>query len=612
MLDLFKKDANGANSAIDVFTSGGSASLSGSGTGVTPDDPIRIDSGELSLTTEVGMVITSAGNGVAILEPIDVVERIVREKERKARDDEMKEQKSKLLSVVTPRYQPELLRDTMHSSYLPSNPLETPVVPEGAPSSTFPAPYTRPAPETRFRLDPKHPWGPRPTLPRPNWSRIAPPSSYEIPVANAGNQSKDPRISKRSSKKLSKVDQTAQQKRDEAFASDWSLMEERLEKYMWGLDSEAPSSTPGQSIGETSSKSNSFSAVKEKTNTEYLCDLRGVCLDAATCAYTYVLPKAPFRAFVKGSLSGEAGGTDHSASTLNISVSSSQKQQRKQKKPAALGPKRKPRNAPSNSRAKSSESAPSVASSRELTPALQRQGSTSSLSSSNSDSSSPRPATPPSEPSVDATVIEAEIPLGFPEGFTAISTFEEYGVEMPNYYNFHEYTTGTSKASADVSRSAESAVASLIDAAPSLSPDHPSLSSTAKSSESIFSSQSFPAAASTQPTFPTSVTGFDYAFGNPYANSSSYPDNLSSSTKNMASGMHMINALIDDAGSTSNLGVSTAQVNHGFAAPPHSTSSATAWGVSNAGVNFYMASVNTGMNANYGMSFHALSGGGMW
>nr|AEN14457.1 HD2 homeodomain mating-type protein Le.a2-2 [Lentinula edodes] len=488
MLDMFNINSKGSSSSI----SPGSGSGSGSGQGMTPDDPIQIDGVPSSMTTtsmmmmisencddesRMGMTLTNAGNGISILEPIDVVERMVREKERKAVEEEMREERKKYLSVIAPA-------SFNHNNNHDNLPISTTTNPLDSPSSSrdtlFPAPFTRPPAHLQFRYrvapaaassssssssssstdthtpppPPTHAAFPpsndtnppitgtvRPILPPPTWTRLAPPTSYQVPPpptststtplpsthpsthpstkSKKKSKSKEKRPTKEElrlldeSKRLLEIDEAIMMKRL-WFCSFDDRVESGTIRAQGGVSTyesiaggvvereknALTSTTSSNPIKPKSSVSTATSTSKAKSILQKL----GVGLDAATCAYTYVLPKAPFWALVRDGGRGERGegsfstssssslsssfssGSDSSASfdlsssrdssssfnslmssdspsspptpppatphefplSVCLSVSSSHKPTRKGfKKPAALGPKRRPRNAPS-------------------------------------------------------------------------------------------------------------------------------------------------------------------------------------------------------------------------------------------------------------------------
>ncbi|KAJ4485857.1 hypothetical protein J3R30DRAFT_3401573 [Lentinula aciculospora] len=473
MLDLFninfdlKGGSESSNGTTALTKSKGS--LRAMGSGKTPNDPIQIDTADMTssshlhmpdslnslhgMTTTSGMTITPAGNGISILEPIDVVERMVREKAggkagrkermRKKEEEgrEMWEEKDKFLSIIAP---PSFLPLTPSSQ----NPLDfvisnvSSTSPTSTPTSVFPAPFIRPSPELQFRYrvapsslssSSSPPTSPtsssslfsnnepstitgttRPLLPSPTWTRLAPSTSYEVPPpptsitprfsssrsskAKQGKMGKNDKIGKNENdtigKRLSQEDlQTQARQLEEAEdlmlerAWFWSiddnededvvvqsralpLLSLNSEKSKQSGDNESAVTGINTTTATSSAKSVKSSTAKSKAKS--ILEALGIGSDAATCAYTYVLPKAPFWALVQqgGSLVSSFSASTFASSSstafplslndtnkntdpgmdMEISVSSSHGRSRGNKtgsrKPAALGPKRKPKNAP--------------------------------------------------------------------------------------------------------------------------------------------------------------------------------------------------------------------------------------------------------------------------
>ncbi|KAJ3886158.1 homeodomain protein [Lentinula edodes] len=417
MLDMFN-----INSKIPRIPGGSS----GSGQGMTPDDPIQID-GTAEMTsmisehydeTRMGMTLTNAGNGISVLEPIDVVERMVREKERKAVEEEMKEERKKYLSVIAP---PSFNNNHPISAPISPNPLDSPL---SSPDTLFPAPFTRPPAhlQFRYRVAPDSSSSPsssstrtfsptndtdstitgtvRPILPPPSWTRLAPPTSYQLPPPPTSTSTSTsttphpPPKPKKKPKRPTKEELRLLEDSKRTLEIDEAIMMKRL--WFCSFDDRVESGTiraqggvstyesiPGGVVEReksgyaASANSNSNSNKPKSSTAKSILQKLGVGLDAATCAYTYVLPKAPFWALVRDgsdsssssasssfSFSSSASSSSSSSSTASssssslasheFSVSSSHKSTRKGvKKPAALGPKRKPRNAPSGVQAAS-------------------------------------------------------------------------------------------------------------------------------------------------------------------------------------------------------------------------------------------------------------------
>ncbi|KAJ3965766.1 hypothetical protein EV361DRAFT_628053 [Lentinula raphanica] len=427
----------------------------GSGTGSTPDDPIHIDTSEMSMSMsrekERGMTITSAGNGVGVMELDDDVERVARRRERKKGEDgekekevreEMREQRNKLLSVIRPRIRYKRRPST-------PNPLDTPTYTS---PTAFPTPFTPPPADLQFR------------------NRVTPPSTSFPTLPHSHSPPKNP---------MSKQEYKETLKTTTSLLSSLSL----------SLSSPSPSSPYPP---------------KPQTRIKSLMHAFGAGIDAATCAYTYVLPKAPFWA----------------------SVSVQPPSQAQRKKPAALGPKRNPRNAPSASpsSASSSRAKPKAVVAKRHSPTpepglgggggLQRYSSQSSLASTSSSSSSsssssftysPPRTPPPSGPEHDSVHIfdpspssvfsspfafnpippttnpsssfssfashphpsspssftaptttptsssSSSIPPGFPEGFVPFSQISSSTMSLPEYYTFATATRPNPKPPVSVS-----------------------------------------------------------------------------------------------------------------------------------------------------------------
>ncbi|KAJ3721683.1 hypothetical protein C8R42DRAFT_776085 [Lentinula raphanica] len=425
-----------------------------SGTGTTPDDPIHIDTSEMSMSMsrekERGMTITSAGNGVGVMELDDDVERVARRRERRKGEDgekerevreEMRAQRNKLLSVIRPRIRYKRRPST-------PNPLDTPTY---ASPTAFPTAFTPPPAELQFR------------------NRVTPPSTSFPTLPHSHSPPKNP---------------MTKQEYKETLKTTTSL----LSSLSLSLSSPSPSSpTPP----------------KPQTRIKSLMHAFGAGIDAATCAYTYVLPKAPFWA---------------SVSVQPPSQAQSQAQAQR-KKPAALGPKRNPRNAPSASpsSASSSKAKPKAVVAKRHSPTpepgfggggggggLQRYSSQSSLASTSSSSSSsssftysPPRTPPPSGPEHDSvhifdpspssvfsspfafnpvpptanpsssfssvashphpsssssfTPTPTSIPPGFPEGFVPFSQISSSTMSLPEYYTFATATKPNPKPPVSVS-----------------------------------------------------------------------------------------------------------------------------------------------------------------
>ncbi|KAJ3873017.1 HD2 homeodomain mating-type protein Le.a2-4 [Lentinula edodes] len=461
MLDMFN-----INSKIPRIPGGSS----GSGQGMTPDDPIQIDGVPSSMMTttsmmmisencddesRMGMTLTSAGNGISILEPIDVVERMVREKERKAVEEEMREERKKYLSVIAPasfncnnHYNHD--NHPISTTTTTTNPLDSP---PSSRDTLFPAPFTRPPAHLQFRYrvapdsssspsssstrafspsndtDPPITGTVRPILPPPTWSRLAPPTSYQVPPPPTSTTPHPPPKPKKKPKRPTKEELRLLEDSKRTLEIDEAIMMKRL--WFCSFDDRVESGTIRAQGGVSTYESIAGGVVEREKNTvsansnsnpnkpksptstskaKSILQKLGVGLDAATCAYTYVLPKAPFWALVRDGGRGERGegcfstsssslsssssasssfdssassdlsaslsssrdlsssfdssmtsfpSTSHSSSSSpssslashEFSVSSSHKPTRRGlKKPAALGPKRRPRNAPSGSR----------------------------------------------------------------------------------------------------------------------------------------------------------------------------------------------------------------------------------------------------------------------
>ncbi|KAJ3769532.1 hypothetical protein FB446DRAFT_847646 [Lentinula raphanica] len=434
----------------------------GSGTGTTPDDPIHIDTSEMSMSMsrerekERGMTITSAGNGVGVMELDDDVERVARRRERRKGEEgekerevreEMRAQRNKLLSVIRPR-----IRYKRRPSI--PNPLDTPTY---ASPTAFPTAFTPPPADLQFR------------------NRVTPPSTSFPTLPHSPPPPKNP---------------MTKQEYKETLKTTTSLLSSL------SLSSPSPSSpTPP----------------KPQTRIKSLMHAFGTGIDAATCAYTYVLPKAPFWA----------------------SVSVQPPSQAQRKKPAALGPKRNPRNAPSASpsSASSSRTKPKAVVAKRHSPTpepglgggggLQRYSSQSSLASTSSSSSSsssftysPPRTPPPSGPEHDSVHIfdpspssvcsspfafnsippttnpsssfssvaphphpsssssftpvsttttsssssSSSIPPGFPEGFVPFSQISSSTMSLPEYYTFATATKPNPKPPVSVSVSESESV----------------------------------------------------------------------------------------------------------------------------------------------------------
>ncbi|KAJ3832946.1 hypothetical protein F5878DRAFT_431855 [Lentinula raphanica] len=424
-----------------------------SGTGSTPDDPIHIDTSEMSMSMsrerekERGMTITSAGNGVGVMELDDDVERVARRRERRKGQDgekerevreEMRAQRNKLLSVIRPRIRYKRRPST-------PNPLDTPTYTS---PTAFPTPFTPPPADLQFR------------------NRVTPPSTSFPTLPHSHSPPKNP---------------MSKQEYKETLKTTTSLLS--------SLSLSSPSPSPP-------------TPPKPQTRIKSLMHAFGAGIDAATCAYTYVLPKAPFWA----------------------SVSVQPPSQAQRKKPAALGPKRNPRNAPSASpsSASSSRAKPKAVVAKRHSPTpepglgggggLQRYSSQSSLASTSSSSSSsssftysPPRTPPPSGPEHDSVHIfdpspssvfsspfafnpippttnpsssfssfashphpsspssftaptttptsssSSSIPPGFPEGFVPFSQISSSTMSLPEYYTFATATKPNPKPPVSVS-----------------------------------------------------------------------------------------------------------------------------------------------------------------
>ncbi|KAJ3820492.1 hypothetical protein F5880DRAFT_1615529 [Lentinula raphanica] len=429
----------------------------GSGTGTTPDDPIHIDTSEMSMSMERekerGMTITSAGNGVGVMELDDDVERVARRRERKKGEDgekerevreEMREQRNKLLSVIRPRIRYKRRPST-------PNPLDTPTY---ASPTAFPTAFTPPPAELQFR------------------NRVTPPSTSFPTLPHSPSPPKNP---------------MTKQEYKETLKTTTSLLS--------SLSLSSPSPSPP-------------SPPKPQTRIKSLMHAFGTGIDAATCAYTYVLPKAPFWA------------------SVSVQPPSRSQSQAQRKKPAALGPKRNPRNAPSASpsSASSSRTKPKAVVAKRHSPTpepglgggggggLQRYSSQSSLASTSSSSSSsssssftysPPRTPPPSGPEHDSVHIfdpspssvfsspfafnpvppttnpsssfssftshphpsspssftttpvtsssSSSIPPGYPEGFVPFSQISSSTMSLPEYYTFATATKPNPKPPVSVS-----------------------------------------------------------------------------------------------------------------------------------------------------------------
>ncbi|KAJ3780502.1 hypothetical protein GGU10DRAFT_415833 [Lentinula aff. detonsa] len=322
---------------------------------------------------------------------------------------EMREQKIKFLSILSP----PTFRAPLQSSFSSSNPLEsnTSTSPETtfpAPSVRPPvelqfryrvAPsLSSPASRSTSTSPPSSPPTPtpikgtiRPILPLPTWPRIAPATSYQIPppptsLSTLAARSKSRSKSKSKSDECGRKGEVKEEGEDEdegrrrALEVDeeemmirlgaWRIdddfdddrdcenredegtmdvdveMKTEVEVHESSSSSKSKSPSPSPSIKPKSKPTTTpKSSPKSPTRSKIEGKLRslGVGIDAATCAYTYVLPKAPFWALVRGGGSTGGGG-------VSIEGGSSSSLTRKtMKKPSALGPKRKPRNAPSSS-----------------------------------------------------------------------------------------------------------------------------------------------------------------------------------------------------------------------------------------------------------------------
>ncbi|KAJ4472634.1 hypothetical protein C8R41DRAFT_587931 [Lentinula lateritia] len=376
MLDMFN-----INSKVPRIPGG-----SGSGQGMTPDDPIQIDGApeRMSMITEdidesrMGMTLTNAGNGISVLEPIDVVERMVREKERKAVEEEMKEERKKYLSVIAPA---SFNNNHPISTPISPNPLDSPL---STPDTLFPAPFTRPPAHLQFRYRVAPDSSPsstrafspssdtdstitgtvRPILPPPPWTRLAPPTSYLLPPPPTSTTPHPPPKPKKKPKRPTKEELRLIEDSKRTLEIDEAIMMKRL--WFCSFDDRVESGTikaqgglstyesiPGGVVEREKTTANPNKPKSSVSTAKSILQKLGVGLDAATCAYTYVLPKAPFWALVRDGSSSSSSSTASSSSSSSLashefSVSSSHKSSRKGvKKPAALGPKRKPRNAPS-------------------------------------------------------------------------------------------------------------------------------------------------------------------------------------------------------------------------------------------------------------------------
>ncbi|KAF9074784.1 hypothetical protein BDP27DRAFT_1315958 [Rhodocollybia butyracea] len=631
MLDLFKPSslsslsscAPSADEEMDFLTNNKSG-LS-AGTGLSSDDPIHIAADFGLDGINDGMTLTSAGDGISILQTIDVVERITREKEREKRErrekemrekerEVLKEEGVKYLSIIAPRY-PAAATSFPSSAFsftssLPapsttSNPLESCAPSPTTNTSLFPAPFSRPPPECSVFKTTQ-----RPKLPESTWMRKAPESSYLIPPpptaltpaasskakgkGKQGNRKdgKDPK-----GKRLTKAEQAAKEEKERREEKDWELMMNRLGLLAVGKDNgtlPAPSSLPevvpsttlpnDSTSNETVTSSNGkYTLTAAQKKAKAILKSIGLGTDAATCGYTYELPKAPFWAMVRSRASSSSSTTSNSTSTTvdtemsapsvqsentkskqrarsrsatpaagAVSVSSSQKRDKTTKKapkPAALGPKRKPRNAPSASTSvfsirdsaspsRAGSIQPNQVESRESTPVRQSSASTSSSSSS-------EPRTPsPSGPVPDVEVVDATTSAlfnlnGLPEGFTALErmdTFDAYSISSLVKEN------NVSAPSPAPVAPVRQATIPQVQAVPAPAPSPaPQIHTSVVPSHTQLQSQPQP---HTQPQSQV----FDYAFGNPYPSVST-----SATTHNPATSE--INAFnFDNMGSASGTG----------------------------------------------------------
>ncbi|KAJ3805704.1 hypothetical protein F5876DRAFT_91402 [Lentinula aff. lateritia] len=644
---------------LDMFNIHSKVRAMPAGQGMSADDPIPIDGApeRMAMITEdidesrMGMTLTSAGHGISVLEPIDVVERMVREKERKAVEEEMKEERKKYLSVIAP---PSFSHPT--TAMVSPNPLDSPL--SSSPDTLFPAPFARPPAhlQFRYRVAPAAPSSPsadttptitgtvRPILPPPTWARLAPPTSYLLPPpptsttphphphappkSNSKKKPKEKRPTKEDlrlleeSKRLLEIDEAIMMRRL-WFCSFDDRVESGTIKGSGGVSTyesiaggvverEKEKSGWFANIYAATAPSNTNTNKSKSSKTKAMLEKLGVGLDAATCAYTYVLPKAPFWALVRDVSSSSSSSSSSSTSSFSSSASSSPpspKSIRKgAKKPAALGPKRRPRNAPSGAHSSSGGftqfAGVGVGVGRTLNPDAKGKGKAkavsperdyrytsdssldSSASSGSSSSSSSSSTTSSSTFSSSSSLSSSDfipppvpsvIPQGFPDGFTSFPDTSMAGQQREQ--------PSTSAASSAASSSSSTAAESLSQRPQTefSTVDSSSSSSASSSSSTATSSSSTSAAANAAPNTDIAPQSID---------------------------MTMLNALSTNIGSSNSTALGAATNPLGAVGSVGSSGSAGSSGMPGIPAFGGMAVLNAGMNAGMNMGMGGGMGGG--
>ncbi|KAE9386835.1 hypothetical protein BT96DRAFT_1005709 [Gymnopus androsaceus JB14] len=438
MLGMFNIHAPAPSPASS--TSIPTKATAGSGAGYTPDDPIQIDSSD---EPNSGLMLITYTPGETV--------------------EELKEEREGLLSIIAPRYPPSSSLALMLSTTTSTGPLN-PLTgsPERTPlsSSTFPAAFTLPPLEMQFRklVD---------TL--PSFASSSPSSSGEetlVPsctsiiylttaTCTSSPNGKDKGRSGRKPAQKTKEELAKEKEVQAQFSADLALLEKRMK--LWSLNDAVESGTIPTSVLTLTATTKSKSSAKAKAKS--ILKALGVGINAATCAYTSVLPKAPFWACVKVSTPATlVPGMEVDATEVEMvgvrettpTPSSGGKKMNassKKQKAAALGPKRKPKNAP----AASAAPAPSISTSTFLSFSItslhaksknghghSKAKSNSSLSSSSSSETGTdsRPHTPVDGMDIPSMPLNITRKAAFPlAGFTAVSPnsfalLEVYGVNV--------------------------------------------------------------------------------------------------------------------------------------------------------------------------------------
>ncbi|KAF9039577.1 hypothetical protein BDP27DRAFT_1435233 [Rhodocollybia butyracea] len=186
MLDLFTSFSSLSSSSdgeeMDFLTSNKSGM--GAGTGLSSDDPIYIDFGLDGISDR--MTLPSVGGEISILQTINIVDQITREKEREKREEgkgeERREKEREVLkeeasstwwSIITPHHAAPAT-SFPSSAFSFTSPLSAP----STTSNPSTAPFIRLPPECSvFKKAQRHTL----SLPEPIWMHKVLESSYLIP-----------------------------------------------------------------------------------------------------------------------------------------------------------------------------------------------------------------------------------------------------------------------------------------------------------------------------------------------------------------------------------------------------------------------------------------------